>query len=264
MAAKEPQHFGASIVFTRDMEAEEAFSAENTIEAELTDETGKPTGEKTRRFKSPDPANLQNLPHARCAELHAADLVDDPAATDGMFAGAAGMSLAGQVTEWLDLHPAALKALTDSPEMIAILARYHAEVAPFVARYAETLSKQPAASAEPPAAQPPATPSPECAEMQAKLTAAESELATARAEITRLTGELAGTVTRATAAEASITALTAEVEKLTKQHAADIEKIVALATQRDALLSGQAPVSTVPAPESTLTPMEKARKAARF
>ncbi len=72
MAEKEPDMFGTSIVFRRDMGAEEAFRADNT--------------DKKGQFKSPDKTNPDNLFHARLAELRADDVVDEPAANpSGMF-----------------------------------------------------------------------------------------------------------------------------------------------------------------------------------
>lgn len=156
MAAKEPQHFGASIVFTRDTVAEMAFMLANGGKV-ATDDLGEYID--LAEYKSPDPANIKNLPHARCAELHAADLVDDPAATDGMFSGAAGLSLAGQVTEWLDTHPEALKAIADAPEMLSIATRYAKELEPFLARYRANAALAVAPDAPP--APPPAVVEPE-------------------------------------------------------------------------------------------------------
>jgi hypothetical protein len=161
MAAKEPQHFGASIVFTRDTAAEQALLLANGGKV-ATDDYGEYID--LAEYKSPDPANVKNLPHARCAELHAADLVDDPAATDGMFSGAAGMSLAGQVTEWLDTHPEALKAIADAPEMLSIATRYGKELAPFIARYQANAALAVAPDAPP--APPPAAVEPEADETE--------------------------------------------------------------------------------------------------
>lgn len=133
LAAKEPDHFGSSIVFTRDTAAEEKFYNEHCIEQEVRDDQGNVVS-TMRRFQSPDPANVQNLPHARCAELHAADLVDDPAATDGMFSGAGGAALAAQVTEWLDLHPQVFDALRE-PGVVDMLRRHSDKLEPFLAKY---------------------------------------------------------------------------------------------------------------------------------
>lgn len=78
-AAEDPKSFGASITFLHDREAENLFAIENgaSVSAGWVDFS---------TFKSPDPLNVQNLPHARLAELRAVDIVDDPAANpEGLF-----------------------------------------------------------------------------------------------------------------------------------------------------------------------------------
>lgn len=282
MAAKEPQHFGASIVFTMDMEAIIAESIANGAK-EKEDDYG--TYLDFTDYKSPDPANVKNLPHARCAELHAADLVDDPAATDGMFAGASGMSLAAQMTEFLDTHPEVFKAMNDEPELLNIVTRYADQLRPFLARYtanaqttalaegdpAAPVSEEPepdeavicphcgkdinapiespeaaAESAPAPAQTPPAAePAPELTARVAELEALNQS---AREESERITAELATARTERDAAiEASKTAEAARVESDAKLAA---------------MLKGQPPVSVVPAEGIiTGTLMQRARKA---
>lgn len=72
LAEEDAQAFGSSIVFSEDTEAMESFYKENL--------------DKDKNFKSPDPENKKNHIHARLAKLHAADVVDDPAANpDGFF-----------------------------------------------------------------------------------------------------------------------------------------------------------------------------------
>jgi hypothetical protein len=60
-----------------------------------------------------------------------------------MFSGAAGLSLAGQMTEFLDTHPEVFKAMNDEPELLNIVTRYATELQPFLARYTENLAKKP-------------------------------------------------------------------------------------------------------------------------
>ena len=252
MAAKEPDHFGASIVFTMDRDAmwkecieHGAVEKEDPMYGTYLDLEG---------FKSPDPANVKNLPHARCADLHAADLVDDPAATDGMFAGASGLSLAAQMTEWLDTHPGVLKAVNDEPELLNIVTRYASELQPFLTRYTENLAKK-------------STPPP--AESGAdKALAAESagkELAQSKDRVAALTverdafaveiAELRTARDKATEAMSVLTAGRDELAgKLTKAEA----DIAALKAERDeacrklaAIEAGAPPVSSVPAAEDS-------------
>lgn len=71
LATDAPNDFGMSIVFEPDQNATQEFTAANTVDGQ---------------FKSPDPQNVGNLPHARMARLIAADAVDEPAANpNGMF-----------------------------------------------------------------------------------------------------------------------------------------------------------------------------------
>jgi len=71
MAEDDPDAYGLSIVFDVDADAVDEFVGENT-EAGL--------------WKSPDPDNKRNLPHARLAEIRAVDSVDEPAANPaGLF-----------------------------------------------------------------------------------------------------------------------------------------------------------------------------------
>lgn len=82
LAAESPDQFGASIVFAADVEGMDQFEFSNG-------------GGTVEGFKSPDPLNLANLPHARLAQLRASDLVDEPAAnTAGLFGFSDGEHLA--------------------------------------------------------------------------------------------------------------------------------------------------------------------------
>lgn len=90
LTAEDPEAFGASIVFYHDIDAEEQFqSAHSTT----------PQG-KRKTFTSPDERNVGNLPHARLAQLYAADVVDEPAANPGGFLSA-GDELAARGEETL-------------------------------------------------------------------------------------------------------------------------------------------------------------------
>ena len=266
LAAKEPDHFGASIVFSIDQEAFKAYAIQHGAVEKERLEYGKYLD--FGGFKSPDPANVQNLPHARCAELHAADLVDDPAATDGMFSGAAGLSIAGQMTEFLDTHPEIFKALTDDPGMLDILTRYSAEITPFMKRYHESLSKKPDVPAEPetpPAPQTPAEPDGLTAQVNT-LTAQVSEQGN---EITSLRQQFLAATQRAETAEASIKTLTSERDELSAKVKTVLADNVVLTAARDELTikvkafeTGTTPASAVPVNETKKTGgslMERAR-----
>ena len=257
MAAKEPEHFGASIVFSRDEEAENAF-----MQAHLRPEShmGDPEGQK---FQSPDPANTRNLPHARCAELHAADLVDDPAATDGMFAGIGGASLAAEMTEWLDLHPQVLNALNDDPALVNIVERYADQLKPFLARYNVNSKKSAESACQPPPA-PPAEPDPVLTAKVAELTAevgnanVKCAAETARADVCFKQADEARMQAKGAASERD--AAQAELAQLrTKLEAAEKARTEA-ETKLAAIVAGQPPVSATPAEKTSGSMWDDARK----
>ena len=170
MAAENPDMCGASVVFTRDVDAEEAFMLKHTRRGQPSkdgmDTSCYKCGKRfkyadqpeiqmgvvacpncsahctqddcdenaSEGFKSPDPLNVKNLPHARLAKLHSADIVDDPAATDGMFSGMEGAEAAEMMTEFLDLHPDVWKLLQDEG-IVRMLEKYADKIEPFLKRY---------------------------------------------------------------------------------------------------------------------------------
>lgn len=107
MAQNEPDVFGVSIVFDPGDRYQRADDGE----------------------KVSDPAEWDDdAPvFVSIAKLHAADLVDDPAANAGLFSAWSGELLAGQVTEFLDQHPELLEELRRRPEIVdQFMARYSA------------------------------------------------------------------------------------------------------------------------------------------
>ena len=283
MAAKEPNHFGASIVFSTDWKAFEDYAKEHGA-VEKQGMYGAYLDFET--FKSPDPDNLKNLPHARIAELHAADLVDDPAATDGMFSGAGGAALASQMTEWLDTHPEVFAALKE-PGVLDLVSRYSNELKPFVERYQSlativetttTVTTDDTESQEQesePAAESATEEQPSGAAAESEQTQTSTGLLTAQVEslgkaIEQLTVERDGLATRAESAEVSNSTLNAEREQLAARVATLELEVTGITTERDeykrkfeTLSAGQLPASSVPAPESSKggTLMERARAA---
>ena len=263
MAAKEPDHFGASIVFTvdRDKMWEECL-ANGAVEKE--DSYGAYLD--LSEYKSPDPANVKNMPHARLSQLHAADLVDDPAATDGMFAGASGLSLAAQMTEWLDTHPGILQAVNDEPELLNIVTRYADELKPFLTRYTENLSKQ----STPPPAEPGAEETPPAEPGENELAQANDRVAALMVELNTLAAERDGLTASVAGLTGERDALKTERDELTGKLTTAQTAGETLKAERDALveklaaiLTGKPPLSAVPAEgnENNGSLMQRARKA---
>lgn len=254
MAAKEPCHFGTSIVFTRDWEAEEDFAAQNgavfvfdtcdgevgrcAFRSEIPD--GMDYYIDWSAFKSPDPANVQNFRHARIADLHAADLVDDPAATDGMFSGAGGAALAARMSEWLDTHPEVLSAFAEDPEMIGILERYADQVRPFVERFAANHNLTVSGAAE--------TATENNADGQAPAET-EAELTASVAELERVSGERDNLQTVNDSLAEQITQCRAEHDAITAERDALNTELEAVRQTLAEALSGQPAASSVSASE---------------
>lgn len=83
LAESDPKAFAMSIVFEHDFDAEVELLLANGAE---WDEDDYGDFINLKNFKSPDPGNVNNYPHARLKKLNAADVVDDPAANpDGLF-----------------------------------------------------------------------------------------------------------------------------------------------------------------------------------
>lgn len=82
-AREDKKSFGASIAFDYDVDATRAHWLANGGEIWRDEYDQEVWGGE---FRSPDPLNVDNLPHARLSELRAVDIVDDPAANpEGLF-----------------------------------------------------------------------------------------------------------------------------------------------------------------------------------
>jgi hypothetical protein len=111
LAEEDPRLFGTSIVFDRDIEEEEGFSAANSH----------PNGE----FMSPDRRNKRNLTHARISNLYASDVVDEPAANPGgMFSSDGVPAFGAQLLDYIfaDAPAPDAAALGVHPERIKMFA----------------------------------------------------------------------------------------------------------------------------------------------
>lgn len=81
LAENEPDQFGASIVFLHNGKAEEEFALAHGAFWDEDPYYGPFLN--FAKFQSPDPLNVNNYPHCRLADLHGADVVDEPAANPG-------------------------------------------------------------------------------------------------------------------------------------------------------------------------------------
>lgn len=99
LAEEDPELFGASIVFDRDVDAEWAFAVAHGAEIKK-DEYGEWLD--LENFESPDPDNVENYMHVRLAELRAVDVVDEPAANPGgMFSATPIPAEADSLAEYI-------------------------------------------------------------------------------------------------------------------------------------------------------------------
>lgn len=115
MAEKEPDMFGTSTVFRRNIDAEDEFHVDHT--------------DKRGQFKSPDRNNAENMPHFRLAELRAVDAVDEPAANpEGMFHRGSVVTDASALLDYAfglaDTVPELSSLDIDPDRMVAFLERY--------------------------------------------------------------------------------------------------------------------------------------------
>lgn len=110
LALEDPDAFGESIAFQRDLSAEDDFATEHSQAVKLSDFDGEKT---VYRFKSPDKLNTRNLPHVRLAELRAVDTVDEPAANpSGLFHRASAAAEADALLSYALGHSSERPTLT--------------------------------------------------------------------------------------------------------------------------------------------------------
>lgn len=153
MAKNEPDQFGNSIVFSRGREYRKTANGDNayiTYQAGpdgkiIYDSDGRPIFSYIDKDGLPVDTKASPLSeelYVECAALHACDCVDDPAANDGLFSKFAGETVAGQITEFLDLHPQVWGALSDNPDILAAISRHADKLEEFVSRYRQYLTNQ--------------------------------------------------------------------------------------------------------------------------
>ncbi len=132
LAAEDPASFGMSIVFASDEQAERDFFIQyggQIIEDPMAGEVW-----DNSTFRSPDPLNTKNLPHARLADLQAVDFVDEPAANpDGLFHREQNL-----LSEANNLAAYALGLANSKPELVQLDSLNAERVRGFVTRFLST------------------------------------------------------------------------------------------------------------------------------
>ena len=125
LAANEGDVFGTSIVFVQGPNYRKTEQGEKVYPYDVDGRRN----EEYRKAGGPD--------YVECKNLLACDCVDDPAANDGLFSAFSGETIAGQITEFLDLHPQVFTLLTDNPEVMGAISQYGDKFDEFLARYQE-------------------------------------------------------------------------------------------------------------------------------
>lgn len=113
MADEEADMFGTSIVFSAGQEYQRDEDGEKIFES----------------LDYSEPVFVE------IDALHAADIVDDPAANDGMFSAFSGETLAGQVTQFLDENPQVFEAIKNNDELFGAIANHADNFNEFVQSY---------------------------------------------------------------------------------------------------------------------------------
>lgn len=125
MAEKEADMFGTSIVFHQGPIYRRTKSGQKVYPYAAD-------GKRNEEFRQADGPD-----YIECKKLCACDCVDDPAANDGLFSAFASETVAGQVTEFLDLHPQVFEVLTGHPEIMDAITQYGDKFDEFLAKYQE-------------------------------------------------------------------------------------------------------------------------------
>lgn len=181
LAVDEPDMFGTSIVFTRGRTYRRAADGSKVIhpydldDGSLSDDDFRKARRQYEDTPGPD--------YVECAELHAADVVDEPAANPGgLFSRWTNETLAGQVTQFLDTHPEVMDILTAHPDVVAEFREKYEAHKERRNQGAIPMAEKPAAAPAAPATQPaePAAPAAESA--PAAMSAAAAPAAAAEPE----------------------------------------------------------------------------------
>jgi len=130
MADENPDMFGTSIVFSPG----DSYKRDRNGNKVVVDGwSGKPI-DPDAEYDAPLSDNI----FVECDALHACDTVDEPAANDGgLFSKFANETVAGQLTEFLDLNPEIWDAFESNPDILKSLSEHGDKMDEFMDRYRE-------------------------------------------------------------------------------------------------------------------------------
>ena len=130
LAEDESDMFGTSIVFTPGREYRKTKAGKKVYPPDYSESRE----EREKQREEWDAAEPEYF--VECETLHACDAVDEPAANDGgLFSAWAQETVAGQLTEFLDINPEIWGVLKSNPSIVEALASYGDNMDEFITRY---------------------------------------------------------------------------------------------------------------------------------
>ena len=131
LAAKDGDLFGSSIVAQMDSYFKKTSDGENAYQLE----EGNWVLDDGTELTLEDVSELSEETYAELYKFIACDIVDEPAANDGMFSAFSSDSVAGQITEFLDQYPTIIKELSENPLIMETIKKHPDEIDGFISRY---------------------------------------------------------------------------------------------------------------------------------
>jgi len=142
MAENESDAMGASIVFTRGATYRRTSMGRKVYPEQSQEEGGEVKWvDATGRGIDVPNEYVIDRDYVECQELRACDVVDEPAANEGLFSRFSQETIAGQITEFLDMNPQIWEVLEANPQVIDAIAAHGAQADEFFRRYNETRKK---------------------------------------------------------------------------------------------------------------------------
>jgi len=139
MAENEGDMFGTSIVFSRGptyrRDKDTGKKAYRHVRESFYEVEVSYVWEDGNKLSGEEKDNLTDELFIECKNLIACDCVDDPAANDGLFSAFSGEIVAGQITQFFDLHPHVFEILEQSPEIVEAVAQHGKRFDQFLTRY---------------------------------------------------------------------------------------------------------------------------------
>jgi hypothetical protein len=131
LATQDGDLFGSSIVAEMNGFFKKTTDGTNAYQ----DKDGDWVFDSGESLNSEDLENLSEETYAELYKFMACDIVDEPAANDGMFSAFSSDSVAGQITEFLNQYPQIIDQLSQNPLIMETIKKYPGEIDGFIERY---------------------------------------------------------------------------------------------------------------------------------